>query len=87
LVPAPGPDEYAGGGSSGTTTSVGSGWEGGTLDFPVDPVGRLGGTPGGEANVCELEEACAGGGDVGGSNGFKLVDGIELFSGGGSLGA
>lgn len=87
IVFAPGADEYAGGGSSGTTTSVGSGCEGGTLDLPVDPPGRLGGTPGGEANDCELEEACPGGGDAGDSNGFEFVDGMELFSDGGSLGA
>jgi hypothetical protein len=43
-------------------------------------LGWFGGIPGGEANDCELEDA------AGGSNGLELVDGIELFPGGGPAG-
>ena len=43
-------------------------------------LGWFGGIPGGEANDCELEDA------AGGLNRLELVEGIELFSGGGPAG-
>jgi len=43
-------------------------------------LGWVGGIPGGDATDWELDEA------AGGSKGLELVDGIELFSGGGPAG-